>query len=114
MEVRQFLGLATYYRRFIENLSKIAKPLTALIEKDKKKIEWVDKQETAFQKLKKCCVRTTLSFLEVKENFIVYCDASMQRLGCVLMRRDDVITYTLRQLKTHENNNRPMILSWEQ
>ncbi len=50
-EVRQFLGLAGYYRRFIENFSKIAQPLTALTQKDKK-FDWGVKQEEAFQLLK--------------------------------------------------------------
>ena len=50
-EIRQFLGLAGYYRRFIANFSKLAKPLTALTQKGVA-FEWEDKQEEAFQKLK--------------------------------------------------------------
>ena len=43
-EIRQFLGLAGYYRRFIENFSKIAQPLTLLTQKDRR-FEWEDRQE---------------------------------------------------------------------
>nr|GFA39005.1 reverse transcriptase domain-containing protein [Tanacetum cinerariifolium] len=55
MKIRQFLGLARYYRRFIEGFSKIAKPMTKLTQ-EKVKFEWGDKQEAAFQLLKKSCV----------------------------------------------------------
>ncbi|KAI3814120.1 hypothetical protein L1987_18867 [Smallanthus sonchifolius] len=99
-EVRQFLGLAGYYRRFIENFSKIALPLTTLTQKDKK-FDWTDKQESAFQLLKqKLCSAPILSLPEGTDNFIVYCDASHQGLGCVLMQKEKVIAYTSRQLKT--------------
>ncbi|KAI3811011.1 hypothetical protein L1987_20725 [Smallanthus sonchifolius] len=103
-EVRQFLGLAGYYRRFIENFSKIALPLTTLTQKDKK-FDWTDKQESAFQLLKqKLCSAPILSLPEGTDNFIVYCDASHQGLGCVLMQREKVIAYASRQLKVHEKN----------
>ncbi|KAI3754492.1 hypothetical protein L1987_54276 [Smallanthus sonchifolius] len=103
-EVRQFLGLAGYYRRFIENFSKIALPLTTLTQKEKK-FDWSDKQESAFQLLQqKLCSAPILSFPEGIDNFVVYCDASHQGLGCVLMQRDNVIAYASRQLKVHEKN----------
>ncbi|KAI3810829.1 hypothetical protein L1987_20451 [Smallanthus sonchifolius] len=103
-EVRQFLGLAGYYRRFIENFSKIALPLTTLTQKEKK-YDWSDKQESAFQLLKqKLCSAPILSLPEGIDNFVVYCDASHQGLGCVLMQRDKVIAYASRQLKVHEKN----------
>ncbi|KAF5807867.1 putative nucleotidyltransferase, Ribonuclease H [Helianthus annuus] len=103
-EVRQFLGLAGYYRRFIENFSKIAQPLTALTQKDKK-YDWGVKQEEAFQLLKsKLCDAPILSLPEGTEDFVVYCDASRQGLGCVLMQRQKVIAYASRQLKVHERN----------
>ncbi|KAI3799955.1 hypothetical protein L1987_35261 [Smallanthus sonchifolius] len=103
-EVRQFLGLASYYRRFIENFSKIALPLTTLTQKEKK-YDWSDKQESAFQLLKqKLCSAPILSLPEGIDNFVVYCDASHQGLGCVLMQRDKVIAYASRQLKVHEKN----------
>ncbi|GKB94165.1 putative reverse transcriptase domain-containing protein [Tanacetum coccineum] len=75
-EIRQFLSLAGYYRRFIEGFSKIAKPMTKLTQK-KVKFEWGDKQETAFQLLKqKLCSAPILALPEGSEDFIVYCDAS--------------------------------------
>ncbi|KAM0037110.1 putative nucleotidyltransferase, Ribonuclease H [Helianthus debilis subsp. tardiflorus] len=103
-EIRQFLGLAGYYRRFIEDFSKIAQPLTALTQKDKK-FDWSDKQEEAFQLLKnKLCDAPILSLPEGTDDFVVYCDASRQGLGCVLMQRQKVIAYASRQLKVHEKN----------
>ncbi|KAJ9556981.1 hypothetical protein OSB04_011595 [Centaurea solstitialis] len=103
-EIRQFLGLAGYYRRFIANFSKIAQPLTTLTQKDKKFI-WGEKQEEAFQLLKhKLCNAPILALPEGTDNFVVYCDASHQGLGCVLMQNEKVIAYASRQLKVHEKN----------
>ncbi|GJX43499.1 reverse transcriptase domain-containing protein [Tanacetum coccineum] len=103
-EVRSFLGLAGYYRRFIVNFSKIAKPLTSLTQKNQK-YEWGEEQEAAFQTLKNnLCDAPILSLPDGVEDFIVYCDASNQGLGCVLMQRDKVIAYASRQLKIHEKN----------
>nr|GFA58777.1 putative reverse transcriptase domain-containing protein [Tanacetum cinerariifolium] len=74
-EIRQFLGLAGYYRRFIEGFSKIAKPMTKLTQK-KVKFEWGDKQEAAFQLLKKKLYSAPILALpEGSEDFIIYCDA---------------------------------------
>ncbi|KAI3807641.1 hypothetical protein L1987_23573 [Smallanthus sonchifolius] len=103
-EVRQFLGLAGYYRRFIEGFSKIAQPLTALTQKGKA-YNWGDNQESAFQHLKqKLCSAPILALPEGTDDFVVYCDASIQGLGCVLMQREKVIAYASRQLKVHEKN----------
>ncbi|GJX30672.1 putative reverse transcriptase domain-containing protein [Tanacetum coccineum] len=74
-EIRQFLGLAGYYRRFIEGFSKIAKPMTKLTQKSVKNRE-----------------------------LVVYCDASHKGLGVVLMQNGKVIAYASRQLKIHEKN----------
>nr|GEX40676.1 hypothetical protein [Tanacetum cinerariifolium] len=103
-EIRQFLGLAGYYRRFIEGFSKIVKPMTKLTQK-KVKFEWGDKQEAAFQLLKKkLCSAPILALPEGCGEFIVYCDASNKGLGAVLMQREKVILYASRQLKIHEKN----------
>ncbi|GJV81703.1 putative reverse transcriptase domain-containing protein [Tanacetum coccineum] len=103
-EIRQFLGLAGYYRRFIEGFSKIAKPMTKLTQK-KVKFDWGDKQETAFQLLKqKLCSAPILALPEGSKCFIAYCDASKKGLGAVLMQREKVISYASRQLKVHEKN----------
>nr|GEZ14114.1 putative reverse transcriptase domain-containing protein [Tanacetum cinerariifolium] len=77
-EIRQFLGLADNYRRFIEGFSKIAKSMTKLTQKDVK-FDWGDKQETAFQRIKqKLCSAPILALLGGSEDFVVYCDASIQ------------------------------------
>ncbi|GJV79805.1 reverse transcriptase domain-containing protein [Tanacetum coccineum] len=103
-EIRQFLGLAGYYRRFIEGFSKIAKSLTELTQKNKKYI-WGEDQESAFQLLKqKLCEAPILALPEGNNDFVVYCDASHQGLGAVLMQREKVIAYASRQLKPHEEN----------
>ncbi|KAI3704089.1 hypothetical protein L1987_74302 [Smallanthus sonchifolius] len=84
--------------------SKIAQPLTALTQKGKA-YNWGDNQESAFQHLKqKLCSTSILALLEGTDDFVVYCDASIQGLGCVLMQREKVIAYASRQLKVHEKN----------
>ncbi|GJU54571.1 reverse transcriptase domain-containing protein [Tanacetum coccineum] len=103
-EVRSFLGLAGYYRRFIEDFSKIAKSLTVLTQKSKT-FDWGEEQENAFQTLKdKLCNAHVLSLPDGTEDFVVYCDVSDLGLGCVLMQRGKVIAYASRQLKIHEKN----------
>ncbi|GJT91625.1 putative reverse transcriptase domain-containing protein [Tanacetum coccineum] len=103
-EVRQFLGLAGYYCRFIEGFLKIAKSLTELTQKNKKHI-WGEDQESAFQLLKqKLYEAPILALPEGNDNFVVYCDASHQGLGAVLMQREKVIAYASRQLKPHKEN----------
>ncbi|GJS94378.1 putative reverse transcriptase domain-containing protein [Tanacetum coccineum] len=82
-KIHQFLGLAGYYRRFIKDLSKIAKSLTELTQKNKKYI-WGEDQESAFQLLKqKLCEALILALPEGNDDFVIYCDASHQGLGAV-------------------------------
>ncbi|GJS33219.1 putative reverse transcriptase domain-containing protein [Tanacetum coccineum] len=103
-KIRQFLGLAGYYRRFIEGFSKIAKSMTKLTQK-KVKFDWGDKEEDAFQLIKqKLCSAPILALPEGSEDFIIYCDASIKGLGALLMQRENVIAYASRQLKIHEKN----------
>ncbi|XP_035834062.1 uncharacterized protein LOC110881072 [Helianthus annuus] len=103
-EVRSFLGLAGYYRRFIQDFSKIALPLTKLTRK-KVKFVWGEDQEDAFHVLKeKLSSSPVLTLPEGTEDLVVYSDASHQGLGCVLMQRGKVIAYASRQLKPHEGN----------
>ncbi|GJW17321.1 putative reverse transcriptase domain-containing protein [Tanacetum coccineum] len=103
-EIRQFLGLAGYYRRFIEGFSKIARPMTKLTQKSVK-FDWGEKAEAAFQLLKqKLCSAPILALPEGSENFVVYCDASHKGLGAVLMQKEKVIAYASRQLRVHEKN----------
>ncbi|GJZ78902.1 putative reverse transcriptase domain-containing protein, partial [Tanacetum coccineum] len=104
IEVRQFLRLAGYYRRFIEGFSLIVKPLTKLTQKNKT-YEWDEEEEEAFQLLKgKLCNAPILALQEGSEDFVVYCKASLKGYGAVLMQREKVITYASRQLRTHEEN----------
>ncbi|GJW86529.1 putative reverse transcriptase domain-containing protein [Tanacetum coccineum] len=103
-EIRSFLRLVGYYRRFIAIFSKIIKPLTSLTYKNQK-YEWGMEKEEAFRTLKdNLCNALILSLSDGAEDFVVYCDASNQGLGCVLMQRDKVITYASWQLKIHEKN----------
>ncbi|GJR54892.1 putative reverse transcriptase domain-containing protein [Tanacetum coccineum] len=89
-EIRQFLGLAGYYRRFIEGFSKIAKSMTKLTQKGIK-FDWGEKEENAFQLIKqKLCSAPILALPEGSEDFVVYCDASHKGLGVVLMQREKV------------------------
>ncbi|GJV21177.1 putative reverse transcriptase domain-containing protein [Tanacetum coccineum] len=103
-EIRSFLGLAGYYRRFIANFSKIAKPLTLLTQKNQK-FEWGDEQENAFQTLKDMlCDAPILALPEGTDDFVVYCDASNQGFGCVLMQRNKVtdLEVNLEQFKIEQ------------
>nr|GEZ81942.1 putative reverse transcriptase domain-containing protein [Tanacetum cinerariifolium] len=103
-KVRRFLGLAGYYRRFIEGFSLIAKPLTKLTQKNKT-YEWGEEEEEAFQLLKdKLCSAPILALPKGSEDFVIYCDASLKGYGVVLMQREKVIAYASRQLRTHEEN----------
>jgi hypothetical protein len=103
-EVHSFLGLAGYYRRFIKNFSKIAKPLTSLLEKGVD-FSWIDECQMAFDELKKrLTTAPVLTLPDQSKRFIVYCDASKDGLGCVLMQEGRVIAYASRQLRRHELN----------
>ncbi|KAK1602548.1 hypothetical protein QYE76_037397 [Lolium multiflorum] len=103
-EVRAFLGLAGYYRRFVEGFSSIARPMTQLLKKDKK-FEWTEKCEESFQTLKtRLTTAPILIMPDITKPFDVYCDASKIGLGCVLMQEGKVISYLSRQLKQHEQN----------
>ncbi|WVZ70349.1 hypothetical protein U9M48_019024 [Paspalum notatum var. saurae] len=85
-EVRGFLGLAGYYRRFIESFSRIAKPMTSLLEKGAPFI-WTKERQAAFYELKKRLTTTpVLTLPDLTKSFTVYCDASKEGLGCVLMQ----------------------------
>ncbi|GJZ33629.1 putative reverse transcriptase domain-containing protein [Tanacetum coccineum] len=103
-EVRSFLGLVGYYRRFIENFSKIAKSLTILTQKCKT-FDWGEDQELAFQTLKdKLWNAPILALPDGPEDVVVYCDASGIGLGCVLMQRVTVAGYGLLLLVKTEDN----------
>ena len=103
-EVRSFLGVAGYYRKFVKDFSRIAIPLTQLTKKGSV-YEWTEDRETAFQELKTRLVAAPVLVLPSgNEEFHVYSDASHKGLGCVLMQKGRVIAYASRQLKPHEKN----------
>ncbi|WVZ84654.1 LOW QUALITY PROTEIN: hypothetical protein U9M48_031661 [Paspalum notatum var. saurae] len=103
-EIRSFLGLAGYYRRFIKDFSKTAKPMTSLTKKNAKYV-WSPNCEEAFQTLKNLLTSApVLAQPDVTKPFDVYCDASGNGLGCVLMQEGRVIGYASRQLRKHEVN----------
>jgi hypothetical protein len=85
--------LARYYQRFIEGFSRISKPMTKLLEKDKRS-EWTPACEASFQELKKRLMTAlVLVMLDMEKPFSIYCDASGQGLGCVLMHDGCVVAY---------------------
>src|SRR5438105_4582260 len=103
-EIRSFLGLAGYYRRFIENFSKIALPMTQLLQKGVE-FKWTEARQKSFDELKQKLTTTlVLTLPDIHHSFIVYCDASGQGIGCVLMQDGKVVAYASRQLKVHEKH----------
>ena len=103
-EIRSFLGLAGYYRRFVKDFSKIAAPLTRLTQKNIKFV-WTDRCKEHFQLLKDLLTTAPVLTLPLgDEGFTVYCDASRVGLGCVLMQNGRVVAYVSRLLKKHEQN----------
>jgi hypothetical protein len=103
-QIRSFLGLPGYYRRFIPDFSRIVKPITELLKKEAKFV-WGQKCEDAFHALRQHL--TTASVLAQPDSskpFNVYCDASGTGLGCVLIQDNRVIAYASRGLRPHEQN----------
>ena len=104
IEIRSFLGLAGYYRKFVEGFSKLAAPLTKLTRKEEKFV-WSEACQQSFDELKrKLTSAPVLTLPSGHDGYTVYCDASRQGLGCVLMQHENVIAYASRQLKKHEQN----------
>jgi hypothetical protein len=103
-KVRSFLGLTDYYRRFILNFSKIAKPITKLLKKGNKYV-WSEACDEAFRVLKKLLTTSpVLTQPDTTKPFDVYCVASGTGLGGVLMQEGWVISYSSRQLRRHEEH----------
>jgi hypothetical protein len=101
-DIQSFLGLAGYYRRFIEGFLKISKPMTQLLEKDEK-FEWTPACEVSFQELKKWLTTAPILVMpDMEKPFSIYCDVSGQALGCVCMQDGRVVAYAPRQLRKHE------------
>ena len=96
--------MAGYYRRFIEGFSKLAKPMTALLEKNAKFV-WSKQCQDSFEELKKRLTSALVLMLpDLTKSFSIYYDASRQGLGCVLMQEGRVVVYASRQLRKHELN----------
>ncbi|KAA0053351.1 ty3-gypsy retrotransposon protein [Cucumis melo var. makuwa] len=103
-EVRSFLGLAGYYRRFVENFSRIATPLTQLTRKGAPFV-WSKACEDSFENLKqKLVTAPVLTVSDGSGSFVIYSDVSKKGLGSVLMQQGKVVAYASRQLKSHEQN----------
>ena len=106
-DVRSFLGLASYYRRFIQNFAEIAAPLHRLTAKTAEKFKWTPECDSAFRMLKEKLVSApVLAFPCFSEEFVVDCDASDYGLGAVISQQQDgdekVIAYASRVLEDRE------------
>jgi hypothetical protein len=94
--INSFIGMANYYRRFIEGFSKIVGPMTALLAK-KVEFKWTLACQKSFETLKEKLTTTPVLILpDVHKPFSVYCDASYTGLGCVLMQEGRVVAYSSR------------------
>ena len=103
-EVRSFMGLVGYYRRFMQDFSIVARPLTNLLKKNVQ-FRWTATCQKSFEKLKEALTTTPILALPTGNGgLVVYTDASSQGLGCVLIQNGKVIAYASRQLRTHEAN----------
>ena len=103
-EIQSFMGLAGYYRKFVDGFSKLAAPLTKLTRKEENFV-WSEACQQSFDELKqKLTSAPVLTLPSGQDGYTVYCDASRQGLGCVLMQHENVIAYASRQLKKHEQN----------
>ena len=88
-DVRSFLGMASYYRKYVPNFSKIAKPLNALTRKHAK-FNWTAEAQSAFDTLKQSLLEApVLAFPDISKPFKLYTDASQYALGAVLMQEQD-------------------------
>jgi hypothetical protein len=103
-DIHSFLGLAGYYHRFIQDLSKVAKPMTRLLEKNKE-FKWTKECQNNFKVLKKRLTTTPVLILpNITNKFDICCDASRQGLECILMQEGLVVSYVSKQFRKHEEN----------
>jgi hypothetical protein len=111
-EIQSFLGLAGYYRRFIKDFSKIAKPMMKLLEKNKA-FEWTTESQASFEELRKCLTSASVLVLsDLNKKFDIYYDASRRGLVCVLMQEGQVVCYAFQELRKHEENYPTHAWSW--
>jgi hypothetical protein len=103
-EVRSFMGLAGYYRRFVEGFSRIANPISELQKKNTKFV-WTENCAESFRRLKELVTTAPILKVPVMDaDFLVCTDASKEGLGGVLMQDGRVIAYFSRKLRRHEEN----------
>jgi hypothetical protein len=103
-DIQSFLGLARYYRRFIEGFLKISKLMTKLLEEDKQ-FEWTPACKAGFQDLKKRLTSASILVMpDMEKSFSIYCDASGQGLRCVLMQDGRVVAYASQQIRKLDVN----------
>lgn len=105
LKVHTFLGLASYYKRFVEGFSSIDRPSTKLSQRNTK-FDWDETCEHSFQELKDHLVFTPVltSPSSIEGKYMVYCDASRKELGFILMQDGKVIALVSRQFKPYEQN----------
>ena len=102
--MHSFLGLAGYYRRFVKGFSMTAAPMTRLLQKNVR-FEWSEKCQASFEKLKTFLTEeSVLTQPTYGKEYVIFSDASLNRLGCVFMQEGKVVAYASRQLKPHEKN----------
>lgn len=102
--MKPFVGLARYYRRFVDDFSKIALLLTWLT-RNEVRFEWDEGCEESFMKLKRLLTSSpVLTTPDGTGGLFVYSDASFKGIGCVVMQHDRVVAYALRHLKPYEVN----------
>ena len=103
-ELRSFLGLTGYYRRFVKGFSITATQMMRLLQKNVK-YEWSEKCQSSFEKLKAFLTEASvLTQPTYGKEYMIFSDVSLNGLGCVLMQKGKVVAYASRQLKPHEKN----------
>ena len=103
-KVRCFLGLAGYYKRFFKGFSMTTTLMTGLLQKNVR-FEWSEKCQASFEKLKAFLTEApVLTQSTFGKEYVIFSDASLNGLGCVLMQEGKVVAYASRRLKPHEKN----------
>ena len=108
-QLRSFLGLVNYYRRYCKNFAQIFAPLRELLMKDVKFI-WTKKHQISFEKLKDMLITTaTLAFPDTSKDFYIYTDSSSTAISYILTQKDEnnhekVIEYNGRSLRPNEKH----------
>eukprot|EP00253_Pinus_taeda_P027708 PITA_27708 len=101
-DIRSFMGLAGYYRRFVEGFSRVAYPITSL-QKKGRIFKWTAECQQSFEQLKHLLTTApVLSIADPEKDYVVYTDASKEGVRGVLMQERKVIAYEYRKLKEHE------------